>query len=155
MSPYQKCGTGRHSCLWDDGTIPTNWPLARVIQTHPRSDTLIRVVTEKTANGMYRRPVSEIAILIPSDSVWTQLNLNTCIIFTSLVYWVVSHYTHNCSYFSLLYHCKTVWSWSAVRQILGLIKIVNLMCALPYVICKFFHVFRTIKFEYCEWLQTS
>ena len=48
---------------------PTNWPLARVIQTHPGRDNLVRVVTVKTANGVYKRPVNKMAILVPADSV--------------------------------------------------------------------------------------
>ena len=55
--------------LREDGTNPANWPLTRVIQIHPRKDDLVRVVTVKMGNGIYKRPVSIIAILIPSDSI--------------------------------------------------------------------------------------
>ena len=51
------------------GTIPINWPLATVIHTHPGKDNLVRVVTVKTASGIYKRPVSKIAVFIPSDSI--------------------------------------------------------------------------------------
>ena len=66
--PSRNVALGDIVVLREDGTIPTNWPLARVIQTHPGKDTLVRVVTVKTANGIYKRPVSKIAVLIPSES---------------------------------------------------------------------------------------
>ena len=66
--PSRNVALGDIVVLREDGTIPTNWPLARVIQTHPGRDNLVRVVTVKTANGIYKRPVSKIAVLISSDS---------------------------------------------------------------------------------------
>ena len=67
--PTRNVAVGDVVVLREDGTIPTNWPLARVIQIHPGKDDLVRVVTVKTANGIYKRPVSKIAILIPSNSI--------------------------------------------------------------------------------------
>ena len=66
--PSRNVTLGDIVVLREDGTIPTNWPLARVIQTHPGKDSLVRVVTVKTANGIYKRPVSKIAVLVPSNS---------------------------------------------------------------------------------------
>ena len=43
--------------LQESGTIPANWPLARVVDIHPGQDKLVRVVTVKTSQGTYRRPV--------------------------------------------------------------------------------------------------
>ena len=54
--------------LQEDNMVPTKWPLAKVIQTHTRKDRLVRVVTIKTATGAYKRPVTKIALLLPSDS---------------------------------------------------------------------------------------
>ena len=50
--------------------VPTKWPLAKVIQTHTGKDGLVRVVIIKTATGTYKRsrPVTKIALLLPSDS---------------------------------------------------------------------------------------
>ena len=86
--------------LREDGTIPTEWHLARVIQIHPGKDNLVRLVTVKMANGIYKRPVSKIAILIHSDPTWTQFDY----LYHSLVLLLsLSHYTHYCScLFSLL-----------------------------------------------------
>ena len=49
--------------LQENGTVPTKWPLARVVDTHPGQDNLVRVVTVRTSQGTYRRPVSKIALL--------------------------------------------------------------------------------------------
>lgn len=53
--------------LQESGTVPAKWPLARVVDTHPGQDNLVRVVTVKTAQGTYKRPVSKVAVLIPND----------------------------------------------------------------------------------------
>ncbi|XP_018405248.1 PREDICTED: uncharacterized protein LOC108781691 [Cyphomyrmex costatus] len=42
---------------------PTKWKLARVVQCHPGNDGLTRVVTVKTAERMYQRPISKLALL--------------------------------------------------------------------------------------------
>ena len=54
--------------LQESETVPTKWPLARVVYAHPGQDNLVRVVTVKTPQGTYRRPVSKIAVLIPNDT---------------------------------------------------------------------------------------
>ena len=54
--------------LLQDSTMPTRWPLARVIAVHPGSDHLVRVVTIKPPQGTYKRPVTKIALLIPNES---------------------------------------------------------------------------------------
>jgi len=47
--------------------VPTDWPLGRVIEVYPRQDGLVRVVSVKTLRGIYRRPVTKVTILIPSE----------------------------------------------------------------------------------------
>lgn len=49
--------------LREDNVIPAKWPLARVIETHAGSDGLVRVVTVRTSNGMYRRPIRKVVLL--------------------------------------------------------------------------------------------
>ena len=51
----------------EDGIIPTQWPMARIIEVHPGKDALVRVVTVKTIKGTYKRPVSKIALLLSSN----------------------------------------------------------------------------------------
>ena len=43
--------------LREDNTVATKWPLARITQVHPGKDGIVRVVTLKTHNGVYTRPV--------------------------------------------------------------------------------------------------
>ena len=52
--------------LQESGTIPTKWPLGRVLEIHPGKDKLVRVVTVKTSQGIYMRPVTKIAVLVPT-----------------------------------------------------------------------------------------
>ena len=40
-----------------------HWPLARIVQTYPGEDGLVRVVSVKTATGTYKRPVTKISLL--------------------------------------------------------------------------------------------
>lgn len=42
---------------------PSKWELARVIQVHPGSDGYVRVVTLRTANSQYKRPIAQICKL--------------------------------------------------------------------------------------------
>ena len=65
--PSRNIAIGDVVLVQETGTIPTRWPLARVIDTHPGQDKLVRAVTVKTSRGIYRRPVSKIAVLIPMD----------------------------------------------------------------------------------------
>ena len=40
-----------------------HWPLARIIETHPGDDDLVRVITIKTASGIYKRAVTRLSLL--------------------------------------------------------------------------------------------
>ena len=53
--------------LKEENTIPTKWPLGRVISVHPGKDQLVRVADIKTAQGVYRRPVTKLALLLAQD----------------------------------------------------------------------------------------
>ena len=65
--PTRNVAVGNIVILQESGTVPTKWPLGRVVRTHPGQDNLVRVVTLKTAQGTYKRPVSKIAVLLPVD----------------------------------------------------------------------------------------
>ncbi len=54
--------------LQDDGLVPTRWPLGRVTKVHRGKDGLVRVVTLKSGSGTYKRPVTKIAPLLPSNT---------------------------------------------------------------------------------------
>jgi hypothetical protein len=51
----------------EDNISSFNWPLARIIDTHPGSDGIIRVVTVRNQHGIYKRPVAKVC-LIPIES---------------------------------------------------------------------------------------
>ena len=53
--------------LQESGLVPTRWPLGRVTEVHPGEDGRVRVVTLKTAQGNYKRPVTKVAVLLPND----------------------------------------------------------------------------------------
>lgn len=53
--------------LRDDHTFTQQWPMAKVLETHPGQDGLVRVVTIKTATSTLKRPVTKLALLL-SDS---------------------------------------------------------------------------------------
>ncbi|CAI6362844.1 unnamed protein product [Macrosiphum euphorbiae] len=52
----------------DDNTSPLQWTLARVIATHPSThDSLVRVVTIRTADSTYKRPITKL-LKLPLES---------------------------------------------------------------------------------------
>ena len=53
--------------LPEDGLVPAKWQLARVTETHPGKDGVVRVATMRTAQGTYKRPVTKLALLLPSQ----------------------------------------------------------------------------------------
>ena len=65
--PSRNLRVGDIVVLQEDNLVPTKWPLAKVIQVHTGKDNLVRVATVKTAIGTYKRPVTKIALLLPSS----------------------------------------------------------------------------------------
>ena len=64
VHPSRNLSVGHVVVLIEDGTVPTQWPLARVTKTYPGEDGIVRVVDLKTSKGTYRRPVHKIAVLL-------------------------------------------------------------------------------------------
>ena len=62
QSTYKDYQIGDIVCLRNEPPIPTRWPLVRIINVYPGEDGKVRVVTVKTAKGMYKSPV---VLLIP------------------------------------------------------------------------------------------
>ena len=52
----------------EDRTFACHWPLANIIQTYPGKDGLVRVAKVKTATGIYKRPVTKLALLHREDN---------------------------------------------------------------------------------------
>ena len=65
--PTRNVQVGDVVVLQEHNLIPTRWPLARVIEVQPGNDGLVRVVTIKTSTGVYKRPVTKLAVLLPQD----------------------------------------------------------------------------------------
>ncbi|XP_044747143.1 uncharacterized protein LOC123308514 [Coccinella septempunctata] len=55
--------TGILVLLKDDNTAPLCWKMGRIIDVFPGKDGIVRVVNVKTANGVFKRPVSKICVL--------------------------------------------------------------------------------------------
>ena len=47
--------------------VPTKCPLARVVHVHVGKDKLARVAVVKTITGIYKRPITKMALLLPSQ----------------------------------------------------------------------------------------
>ena len=64
--PTRNLQVGDVVVIREDVLMPTKWPLARVTQVHCGRDGLVRVVTVKTSKGTYKRPVTKLALLLPT-----------------------------------------------------------------------------------------
>ena len=52
----------------EDCLMPTQWQMAKIITTSPGRDGYTRVVTLKTKNGVYKRPVTKLVLLVPTQN---------------------------------------------------------------------------------------
>ncbi|XP_076660848.1 uncharacterized protein LOC143364322 [Halictus rubicundus] len=68
---------GQLVLLRDDRYPPSKWPLGRVIEVHPGSDGLVRVVTVKTATSNLRRHIARLCPLFIQHSS-EKSNESTC-----------------------------------------------------------------------------
>ena len=53
--------------LKDDNIGSTQWPIARITRTKAGVDGVVRVVTLKTQDGVYNRPITKVALLLPCE----------------------------------------------------------------------------------------
>lgn len=67
--PVNPIQVGKIAVLREDNLPPLCWPLARIISLHPGLDGIVRVVTVKTATGVYKRAVNRICPL-PTDDLY-------------------------------------------------------------------------------------
>lgn len=49
--------------LKEDNVPPSVWPLGKVVAVHPGTDNLVRVVTVRTAKGLFKRPIVKLCLL--------------------------------------------------------------------------------------------
>ena len=66
-TPSKNLCEGDIVCLREEPLAPTKWPLARVIEVHPGKDGQVRVVTVKTAKGIYKRPVMKMVPFVLAE----------------------------------------------------------------------------------------
>ncbi|XP_053691692.1 uncharacterized protein LOC128740188 [Sabethes cyaneus] len=59
--------------LKEDNIPSQMWKLGRIIQTHPGKDGIIRVVTVRTIDGIYKRATTKIAVLPIEDETVSEL----------------------------------------------------------------------------------
>ena len=68
QSPSRNLSVGDIVILCEDNTVPSQWPLARIVKTHHGKDGVSRVVTVQTSSGnLYTRPVVKVASLLFKD----------------------------------------------------------------------------------------
>ena len=65
--PHRNLSVGDIVVLNEDGMIPTTWPLGRVVDVFTGKDKLVRVANVKTKNGIFKRPVHKLALLLPQE----------------------------------------------------------------------------------------
>jgi hypothetical protein len=63
QKPTPNLKPGQVVLLKDDNTPPLRWPTAVIDDVHPGVDGKIRVVTVKTAKGLFKRPITKICSL--------------------------------------------------------------------------------------------
>ena len=62
--PLRNLSVGDIVILNEDGMLPTTWPLGRVIEVFVGKDGFVRVVNVRTKNGIFKRPVHKLALLL-------------------------------------------------------------------------------------------
>lgn len=66
--PKNEIKTGSLVLIIDERYPPAKWPLARVIELHPGSDGLTRVVTLRTVSSIIKRPITKLCLLPTGDN---------------------------------------------------------------------------------------
>ena len=65
--PSRNLTVGDVVILKEDRTLPTRWPFGRVIQVYPGVDDFVPVASVKTAQGVFKKPVTKLALLLPQE----------------------------------------------------------------------------------------
>ncbi|XP_062703655.1 uncharacterized protein LOC134286102 [Aedes albopictus] len=63
LSPPVQIEENQLVLLCDENSPPMKWPTARIHQTHPGPDGIVRVVTLQTPTGRFLRPVNKVCLL--------------------------------------------------------------------------------------------
>ena len=65
--PSRNAQEGDVVVLQEDGLVPAKWPIGRIVHVCRGKDDLVRVVCVKTKTGIYKRPVTKVAPLLPVE----------------------------------------------------------------------------------------
>ncbi|XP_062714051.1 uncharacterized protein LOC134290853 [Aedes albopictus] len=68
LSPPIEIKENQLVIIRDENCPPMHWPTARIHQTHPGADGIVRVVTLQTPSGRFLRPVNKLCLLPTSSS---------------------------------------------------------------------------------------
>lgn len=66
--PSRNIVVGDVVVLQEDGLVPSKWQLARVVKVYPGCDGIVCVASIKTCNGIYKRPITKLALLLPESN---------------------------------------------------------------------------------------
>ncbi len=66
--PQRSLKVGDIVLIKDDDLFERSWPTARIIDVHPGSDGLVRVVTVRTTRGTFKRAITKLAPLVMIDT---------------------------------------------------------------------------------------
>ena len=67
QSPTRNVQVNEVVLLQEDALVPCKWSLGRVIEVHKGKDNQVRVVTVETKLGIYKRPITKIAMLLSGN----------------------------------------------------------------------------------------
>ncbi|GFU01433.1 uncharacterized protein TNCV_1994611 [Trichonephila clavipes] len=62
-SPNNNFKVGEIVIIKEDNIPPATWPLGKIIETHPVTDGVVRVVTLRTVKGRFKRPIHKLCKL--------------------------------------------------------------------------------------------
>ena len=65
--PIDNFQVGDIVVIKEDNLVSSHWSIARVVKTNPGADGMVHVVTLKTKDGTYKRPVTKVALLLPCE----------------------------------------------------------------------------------------
>ena len=66
--PSRNLQVGDVVIVRENNLVPIKWPLGRIVNVYSGRDGFVRVVDVKTTNGIYKRPITKIALLLPIDN---------------------------------------------------------------------------------------
>ena len=65
--PNRNIQSGDLVVIREDSLFPTKWHLGRLCQVYQGKDGFVRVATVKTSTGTFKRPVTKLALILPTD----------------------------------------------------------------------------------------